>query len=59
MRKPTTICSAWACNLVLSPNLGINDKHAILASFRAEQPETGLALVALTQPHGSRCTLTK
>jgi hypothetical protein len=48
MRKSTPIGSAWVRNLVLSPDPGINDKHAILASLRAEQR---LALVALTQLH--------
>jgi hypothetical protein len=38
-------------NLVLSPDLGINDKQAILASFRAETARAGLALVARTQQH--------
>jgi hypothetical protein len=33
------------CNLVLSPDLGIDDKHTIRASFRAEQPEPDLRLL--------------
>jgi len=58
MRKSTAICSAWVCNLVLSPDLGINDKHAILASFRAEQPEPGLRLLR-SRSYTVRCSLTK
>jgi hypothetical protein len=46
------------CNLVLRPDLGINAKHAILASFRAEQPEPGLRLL-LSRSYTIRCSLTK
>jgi hypothetical protein len=58
MRKSTANAPPGLCNLVLSPDLGIDDKHTIRASFRAEQPEPDLRSLRL-RSYTVRCSLTK